>query len=382
MHVTILTNARLVLRDKVIDGTIILRDTTIAEIAEGRSHAPTAIDCDGDTIMPGVVDLHTDNLERQVQPRLTARWPSRSAMLAHDAQCAAAGVTTVYDSLCLGDLGFDESRMRTFRDGVADLEALAGTGVLKSEHFLHLRCEMPARDVLEMLLPVADHPLARMVSLMDHSPGVGQYANMDRYRTLRRSSGLSDEAIDRRIAELMDQRARLRTPNRHAILARIAPRVAAGDIVVASHDDETVEEIAENVADNIGISEFPVTLAAAAAARASGMTTIAGAPNIVRGGSHSGNVNAADLVRANAVDALASDYVPAALVEAAFICAATTGITLPDAVALITDNPARMARLADRGRLQAGLRADILRVRIHDNIPIVRQVFRAGERVA
>ena len=382
MHVTILTNARLVLRDKVIDGTIILRDTTIAEIAEGRSHAPTAIDCDGDTIMPGVVDLHTDNLERQVQPRLTARWPSRSAMLAHDAQCAAAGVTTVYDSLCLGDLGFDESRMRTFRDGVADLEALAGTGVLKSEHFLHLRCEMPARDVLEMLFPVADHPLARMVSLMDHSPGVGQYANMDRYRTLRRSSGLSDEAIDRRIAELMDQRARLRTPNRHAILARIAPRVAAGDIVVASHDDETVEEIAENVADNIGISEFPVTLAAAAAARASGMTTIAGAPNIVRGGSHSGNVNAADLVRANAVDALASDYVPAALVEAAFICAATTGITLPDAVALITDNPARMARLADRGRLQAGLRADILRVRIHDNIPIVRQVFRAGERVA
>ena len=382
MHVTILTNARLVLRDKVIDGTIILRDTTIAEIAEGRSHAPTAIDCDGDTIMPGVVDLHTDNLERQVQPRLTARWPSRSAMLAHDAQCAAAGVTTVYDSLCLGDLGFDESRMRTFRDGVADLEALAGTGVLKSEHFLHLRCEMPARDVLEMLFPVADHPLARMVSLMDHSPGVGQYANMDRYRTLRRSSGLSDEAIERRIAELMDQRARLRTPNRHAILARIAPRVAAGDIVVASHDDETVEEIAENVADNIGISEFPVTLAAAAAARASGMTTIAGAPNIVRGGSHSGNVNAADLVRANAVDALASDYVPAALVEAAFICAATTGITLPDAVALITDNPARMARLADRGRLQAGLRADILRVRIHDNTPIVRQVFRAGERVA
>lgn len=382
MHVTILTNARLVLRDKVIDGTIILRGTTIAEIAEGRSHAPTAIDCDGDTIMPGVVDLHTDNLERQVQPRLTARWPSRSAMLAHDAQCAAAGVTTVYDSLCLGDLGFDESRMRTFRDGVADLEALAGTGVLKSEHFLHLRCEMPARDVLEMLFPVADHPLARMVSLMDHSPGVGQYANMDRYRTLRRSSGLSDEAIERRIAELMDQRARLRTPNRHAILARIAPRVAAGDIVVASHDDETVEEIAENVADNIGISEFPVTLAAAAAARASGMTTIAGAPNIVRGGSHSGNVNAADLVRANAVDALASDYVPAALVEAAFICVATTGISLPDAVALITDNPARMARLADRGRLQAGLRADILRVRIHDNIPIVRQVFRAGERVA
>jgi alpha-D-ribose 1-methylphosphonate 5-triphosphate diphosphatase len=378
----ILTNARLVLRDAVLDGTIVLRGTQIVDVQPGRSAVAGAVDCGGETIIPGVVDLHTDNLERQVQPRLTARWPSRSAMLAHDAQCAAAGVTTVFDSLCLGDLGFDESRMRTFRDGVADLEALTGTGVLKSEHFLHLRCEMPAKDVLDMLDPVADHAEVRMVSLMDHSPGVGQYANIERYRALRRSSGLGAEAIEARIEELVAQRGRLRTPNRRAILARIAPRLARGDIVVASHDDETLAEIAENVADGIRISEFPVTLAAAAAAREAGMTVIAGAPNIVRGGSHSGNVNAADLVRAGTVDALASDYVPAALIEAAFICAETTGISLADAVALITDNPARMANLVDRGRLEAGMRADLVRLRLHEGLPVVRQVFRAGERVA
>lgn len=382
MTETILTNARLVLRDAVFDGTLVLRGTMIAEVQPGRSHAAGAVDCGGETIIAGVVDLHTDNLERQVQPRLTARWPSRSAMLAHDAQCAAAGVTTVFDSLCLGDLGFDESRMRTFREGVADLEALTGTGLLKSEHFLHLRCEMPAMDVLDMLDPVADHAEVRMVSLMDHSPGVGQYANIERYKALRRSSGLSPEAIDRRVVELVAQRARLRTPNRQAILARIAPRLARGDIVVASHDDETAAEIAENVADGIRISEFPVTLAAAGAARAAGMTVIAGAPNIVRGGSHSGNVNAADLVRAGTVDALASDYVPAALIEAAFICADSTGISLPAAVAMITDNPARMAHLADRGRLAAGLRGDLVRLRLHEGLPVVRQVFRAGERVA
>jgi alpha-D-ribose 1-methylphosphonate 5-triphosphate diphosphatase len=303
---TILSAATLVLRDEVIDGTLVVRDGLIADVQPGRSHAAAAIDCAGDVLIPGVVDLHTDNLERQVQPRLTARWPSRSALLAHDAQCAAAGVTTVFDALCLGDLGFDESRMRTFREGVADLDALAPTGLLKSEHFLHLRCEMPARDVLDLLEPVADHPAARMLSLMDHSPGVGQYANIDRYRALRRQSGITPDFVERRIAELIEQRARLRTPNRRAILARIAARVAAGTIVLASHDDETEAEIAENLADGIGISEFPVTALAAAAAKRGGMTVIAGAPNIVRGGSHSGNVNAADLVRAGNVDALAS----------------------------------------------------------------------------
>jgi alpha-D-ribose 1-methylphosphonate 5-triphosphate diphosphatase len=378
----ILTGARLVLRDTVLDGTMVVRGGVIADIQPGRSHAPGAVDCGGEIVIPGVIDLHTDNLERQIQPRATARWPSRSAMLAHDAQCAAAGVTTVYDSLCLGDLGFDASRMQTCREGIADVTELAPTGLLKAEHFLHLRCEMPARDVLDMLDEAADNPLVRMVSVMDHSPGVGQYANVERYRALRRSSGLTEEQIDKRISDLLAQRAEIRTPNRRSILARIATRVATGEIVVASHDDETVAEIAENAADGIRISEFPVTLTAALAAHAAGMTTIAGAPNIVRGGSHSGNVNAADLIRAGAVDALASDYVPAALIEAAFICAAAGDLSLPDAVALITDNPARMAHLDDRGRLEAGRRADFVLMREYGPLAVVREVWRAGERVA
>jgi alpha-D-ribose 1-methylphosphonate 5-triphosphate diphosphatase len=375
---TIFTNARLVLPDAVIDGTLVMRGETIADVASGRSSLPGAIDLDGDYLIPGVVDVHTDNLERQVQPRHNARWPSRSALVAHDAQCAAAGVTTVLDALCLGDLGFDKDRMRTFREGMVDLDAMLLTGLLRAEHFLHLRCEMPAQDVLEMFDPVADHPRVRMISLMDHSPGVGQYANLDRYRALRRKEGTPEDYIERRIIELQDQRARLRDPNRRALLER----VASLDVVLASHDDRTEEEIAENHADGIRISEFPVSMIAAKAAKAHGMEVIVGAPNIVRGGSHSGNVTAADLVRAGAVDALASDYVPAALVEAAFRCGEAAGIDLPEAVALVTDRPARMAGLSDRGRLQAGLRADIVRVRVHEDLPVPRQVWRAGERVA
>ncbi len=374
---TILTNARLVLPGALLYGTIVLEGSRIQEVQPGRSDAPGAIDLDGDTLLPGVVDVHTDNLERQVQPRSNARWPSRSAMLTHDAQCAVSGVTTVLDALCLGDLGFDKDRITTFRDGVADLDALADTGLLKSEHFLHLRCELPADNMLALLDPVADHPRVRMVSLMDHSPGVGQYANLDRYRAMRRREGVAPDRIEQRIVELQAQRAQLRDPNRRRLLERMAPLPA----ILASHDDRTEEEIEENHRDGIRISEFPVSLVAARAARARGMMVIAGAPNIVRGGSHSGNAAAADMVREGVVDAFASDYVPASLVEAAFACVGQTGITLPQGVALITANPARMAGLDDRGRIEAGLRADLVRVREHDGLPVVRQVWRTGERV-
>jgi len=376
---TILTNALLVLSGEVIPGTLVLRGERIAELQPGRSHLASALDLEGDHLIPGVVDLHTDNLERQVMPRANARWPSLSAMLAHDAQCAAAGVTTVLDALCLGDLGFDPGRGQTFRDGVADLDALAETGMLKTEHFLHLRCELPAPDMKPALDPVADHPRVRMVSLMDHSPGIGQYRDLDRYRALRRRQrDLTDAEVDARIQALLDQRARLREPQRRWLLDRIAHRA----LPLASHDDDNAEEVARNAADGIRISEFPVVMEAAKAARALEVEVIAGAPNIVRGGSHSGNVAAADLVHEGAVDALASDYVPAALVEAAWRCAAETGIGLPAAIGMITDRPARMVRLEDRGRLMPGLRADLAQVRPLGEMPVIRRVWRAGERVA
>jgi alpha-D-ribose 1-methylphosphonate 5-triphosphate diphosphatase len=299
-------------------------------------------------------------------------------MLAHDAQTAASGTTTVFDALCLGDLGFDNERIETFRNGVADLDALSGSGLLKSEHVLHLRCELPAADMPRLFEPVADHPLLRFVSLMDHSPGVGQYVDLDRYRAMRARSGMPMAEIEARIAALVEQRGRLRGPNRRWLLDRIAPR----GIPVASHDDWHADEIAENARDGILISEFPVSVAAAEAARANGMQVIGGAPNLVRGGSHSGNVAVAELVARGLVDAFASDYVPPALLEAAWKAWHGQGVPLPAAVAMITDRPARMAGLADRGRLAPGLRGDVVRVAAFGATPVARQVWRAGERVA
>ena len=379
MTETILSNVLVVLEDRTLAGRVLIRDGLIADIAEGSSGLASAEDCGGDILMPGIIDLHTDNLERQVMPRPGARWPSRSAFLAHDGQCAAAGVTTVFDALCVGNLNFDnEDRIRTFQDGVDDLTALTGSGLLRADHFLHLRCELPAENMLALVEPVIAHPLARMASLMDHTPGVGQYADLARFRARKSvSGGASLAAIDSEIDILQANRARLRGPNRRALLDMVAGR----PMVLASHDDETVEEVEENHAAGIAISEFPVRLGAAQRAKALGMTVIAGAPNIVRGGSHSGNVAAADLLAAGAADALASDYVPPALLEAAFIVA-DTGLGLPAGIALVTAGPARMGGLTDRGRIAPGLRADLLRVRRGSGLTAPVAVWRQGLRVA
>lgn len=378
MTQTVLTNATLVLDNEVLHGTVLIQDGHILDLSSGNVVANGAVDCAGDILMPGIIDLHTDNLERQVLPRINARWPSRSAFLAHDAQCAVAGVTTVFDALCVGNLSFeDEDRIQTFRDGVEDLTALSGSGLFKAEHFLHLRCELPARDMLDMAARVLDHPLSRLVSLMDHTPGVGQYADLGRYRMRKAAGGAALSNVEQEIETLQAQRAELRAPQRQALLDMVRAR----GIVLASHDDETVAEIDENAADGITISEFPVRLAAATHAKTLGMSVIAGAPNIVRGGSHSGNVSAAELVAADAVDALASDYVPHALLEAAFAIA-DNGMPLHRAIGLVTSGPARMAQLADRGRIAPGLRADLVRVRRAGPLTSAVSVWREGCRVA
>jgi len=378
MTETVFTNARLVLADQVLEGSLATAGWRIARIDPVPSNVTGALDLEGDLLIPGIIDLHTDNLERQVQPRINARWPSRSAMIAHDAQCAGAGVTTVFDSFCVGDLGFEEDRKRTFIEGVADLDTLTDAALLKSEHLIHLRCELPAPDMEALFSPYAEHPRLALVSLMDHSPGVGQWGDVSQFRAILRRDGLTEPEIDARLEHHREGRLRWRGRNKRVVLDRMRGR----PIAIASHDDRTTQEVAENAADGIRISEFPVSMEAAIAARNNGMEVIAGAPNIVRGGSHSGNVAAADLLRADAVDAFASDYVPASLLEAAIMATSIAEIALPQAIGLITDRPARMARLADRGRLAVGLSADLVRVRLYDGMPIVRGVWRRGERIA
>jgi alpha-D-ribose 1-methylphosphonate 5-triphosphate diphosphatase len=369
-------NGVIVLVDQLIDGSLLEDDGQIAAIGPGLGEG--GHDLEGDFLLPGIIDLHTDNLERQVMPRSTARWPSRSALLAHDAQCAAAGITTVFDALALGDIGFEKDRDHVFENGRADLEAFAAAGILKAEHFLHLRCELPAPEMSGLLQRSIDDSLVRLVSIMNHSPGLGQFADIENYRRRRAIEGHSDREIDEVFGALQANHRTHTEANRHLVLELARRR----GLPLASHDDRLAEEVLRNHADGIAISEFPVSMEAARTAFAHGIIAIAGAPNIVRGGSHSGNVAALDLVREKLVCALASDYVPSSMIEAAFICAGQGGLSLPAAVALVTAGPADLVGLHDRGRIAPGLRADLVQVRLYQGLPVVRAVWRAGRRIA
>jgi alpha-D-ribose 1-methylphosphonate 5-triphosphate diphosphatase len=379
----VLTNARVVGPDGVFDGTVVIRGGRLAAVDTGRSGLAAAHDLGGDLLIPGLIDLHTDALEKHMMPRAGVHWAPRAALLAHDANVAAAGITTVFDSLCVGEVEWHDGRDRIFRDAVAELRAVAPRNLLRADHFLHLRCEISVEGTVALFDSYAPDPavakLIRLVSLMDHTPGVGQYPDIAKWKKKNaRSLGLSEAEADAYIARRQEVRARVAAPTRAALIER----ARAMGVAVASHDDRTVEEVRGAAAAGIRLAEFPVTFEAAKAAREAGMQVIAGAPNLVRGGSHSGNVGAAELVEAGLLDAFASDYVPASMLLAAWRLHDRMGLPLHQAVATMASRPAAMAGLADRGRIAPGLRADLAQVHIADGEPHVIQVWRQGRRVA
>ncbi len=375
----VLTNARLVLDDEVHRGSLVIRDGRIAAVDGGVTSVPSAVDCDGDYLMPGMVELHTDNMEKYFQPRPKVAWPGRPAALAHDAQMAASGITTVFDALSIGDIDEQSMREGALKQMVGSLQAIMDDGMARIDHRLHLRCEVCQPATLERFESLADSPLLGLVSLMDHAPGQRQFVSLDAYRTYYQGKHrMSDEALEAFIEKQLANSARYSSANRQAIAAACHQR----GLALASHDDATIEHVAESVEYGTRVAEFPTTREAAEASHRHGLAVMMGAPNVVRGGSHSGNIAAAELVSLGVLDVLSSDYYPAALLDAVFrIADMEGGYSLPRAVATATRTPAQAVGLEDRGRLAAGLRADLLRVRVVDNHPLVQRVWCAGRQV-
>lgn len=379
----IVRNARIVLRDEVVEGCIAVEDGKIAAVDAGTTALPGAIDFDGDYLLPGLVELHTDNLEKHLMPRPKVHWPALPAILAHDAQIAAAGITTVLDALSAGDITHDSVRLETLEESVRLIDYAGAGSLLRAEHLLHLRCEIAVSNVMDLAMPLIDHPRLRLVSLMDHTPGQRQWTNIDHYRTyVTGKKGWSEQMVQQMLTELAISQARHARPHREALTALCRER----SLPLATHDDTTEDHVHQAVSDGVAISEFPTTVAAASAARGHGMATIMGAPNVVRGGSHSGNVAAVELAKLGLLDALSSDYVPASLLHAAWLLTGEAGFPLPRAVASVTATPAAMVGLGDRGRVAPGLRADFIRVRLPEgdagrHCPIVCAAWRCGQRI-
>ena len=373
----ILANARLVLPDRVLPGRVSVADGRIAGIAEGDDIPPGAIDCGGDFVLPGLVELHTDNLERHIEPRPEVDWPHLPALLAHDAELASTGITTVFDAMRVGSLDRSRRGYRAYARRLADdLLAARAQGLFRISHYLHLRAEICSETLLDELADFAPEDRVGILSLMDHTPGQRQFRDLTALRVYTtKKRGMSDAEFLEHVAEMKALRAR-HGPAHEAGAVRAARRLGA---VLASHDDTTAEQVATSAAHGVRFAEFPTTLEAAEACRAHGLTVMMGAPNLIRGGSHSGNVAAADLARAGLLDIVSSDYVPSALLLSAFRLAGIWD-DLPRAVACVTAGPARAAGLSDRGRLVTGLRADLIRVTLAGETPVVRGVWCQGAR--
>ncbi|MEC9462452.1 MAG: alpha-D-ribose 1-methylphosphonate 5-triphosphate diphosphatase, partial [Pseudomonadota bacterium] len=362
----------------IVDGSVVIRDGKIASIDEGKSS--TGEDFGGDYLIPGLVELHTDHLESHYSPRPGVRWHMTSAIQAHDAQIVTSGITTVFDCLRMGsdeDGGFDKGEMREMADAI---QAAERDDRLRAEHLIHLRCEVASDNVLDHFADFENDPHVRLVSLMDHSPGQRQFQTMDQYTLYYKTKrGLTDEQFARFVESRLSLSQKYSAVHRDALAKVCAER----GITVASHDDATLAHVEEAKGHGVKLAEFPTSFEAAEASNKSGMSVLMGAPNVVRGKSHSGNIAARDLAKRGVLDVLSSDYVPLSLLHASFVLAdEIDGISLPQAIAMVTSTPARTVSLDDRGRIEAGLRADLVRVRRTDGVPVIRSVWREGRRVA
>ncbi|MEY4696079.1 MAG: hypothetical protein RIT14_507 [Pseudomonadota bacterium] len=377
MTETILTNATLVLPDTTLHGTVLLRDGRIADISEGTTR--TGEDLDGDLLLPGLIELHTDNLERHIEPRPKVDWPHAAAIIAHDAELSSVGITTVFDALRVGSVTSKKANYGEYARALADeIMALRDSGALRISHMIHLRAEVCSETLIDELAKFGPEDGIGIVSLMDHTPGQRQFRDMTQLKNyVCGKHGFSDADFLDHIAAQKALSDRFGTAHEQAAVTE-ARRFGA---VLASHDDTTADHVATSAHHGARFAEFPTTAEAAQSCRDHGIAVMMGAPNLIRGGSHSGNVAAKALAEADLLDIVSSDYVPSSLLSAGLMLGDIWG-DLPRGIATVTAAPARAAHLTDRGEIATGKRADLIRVRRFGQAGMLRSTWVEGRRVA
>lgn len=377
------SNAKIVLADEIVRGSVQVIDGVIADISSDTSSVNmSTLDCQGDYLIPGLIELHTDHLETHYSPRPGVRWAMLPSIQAHDAQIASAGITTVYDCLRCGQEREDQYEAGEMYALAQAMRLAREQNRLRVEHRLHLRCEVSVGDVLEDFQRFDKVSDVGLVSLMDHSPGQRQFPTLEGYAAYHQKRL---KMTDQEFSNYVDVRinASAKYSNKHR--QQLAKVCMERGIPLASHDDATSSHVKESILHGVSIAEFPTTQEAASESHRAGLGVLMGAPNVVRGQSHTGNVAARTLIENHCLDILSSDYIPSSLLQAVFLLATQWDvISLPEAIALVSRNPALAMRLHDRGEIAIGRKADLVQVAhkpSEDITPIVRSVWRDGLRV-
>jgi len=373
---TCLINARIVLADSMIEnGSLLIENGKIIAIEPESTTEAVIIDLKGKTLMPGMIDLHCDALEKEVEPRPGIHFPLDFACAQADKRNAAAGITTVFHALSFAN---DELGVRN-NDFAAQIARSVHQwhphGLVDNR--VHCRYEITDETGLPVLKELLTEGSMHLISMMDHTPGQGQFKDMAAYhdyltRTYKKTADEVTVILERKAAAASSAFARMEE------LAFTAHELG---ISVASHDDDSSERVATMSQIGADISEFPVSLEAAQAAKAAGMSTIFGSPNILRGQSQSGSMKAIDAIHEGVADCLCADYAPASLIVSLFKIPELSDLDLPAAIRLATKNPAKAARLDDRGEIAVGKRADLIAVGLPGGLPQVSDVWSNGVHI-
>jgi alpha-D-ribose 1-methylphosphonate 5-triphosphate diphosphatase len=358
-------NGRVVTPEAVLDGGVRVEGDRIVAVGDVDADADTVIDADGQYVLPGLVDLHGDDIEGHLHPRSGVQMSTPMALASADRATIAAGITTKFHAI-----SFERDRAENRSPELATelTEAITGADGLLADHRLHARCEVSQERCVEAVITIIENGDADLVSVMSHVPGKGQFRDIEAFRQYYEESANhtaeeAEEKIDRRgdvaMAEVRER------------INRVVERAHEAGVVTASHDDEDPEEVARLAEAGVDITEYPITLETAERAAKAGMTTAMGAPNLVRGGSQWGNLSTEEAIDAGVVDAIVADYHPPSMLAGAFV---ETGEPLPERIKRVTANPADAVGFEDRGRIGAGKRADLVVVDSEPTPTVTRAV--------
>lgn len=373
-----LTNANIVLRDdEVKQGSLLIEDGIISAINPILDPSSTAIEIslNGQHLVPGLIDLHCDALEKEVEPRPNVHFPLDFAVAQADRRNAAAGITTVYHALSFAneELGV---RNNEFAANIARAVHAWQSNALVDNR-VHCRYEITDQSALPVLIDLLEKQDMHLLSLMDHTPGQGQFKNLSAYKDyMSRTYKTSDDDLETLISR--KQEAAAGAFERIKTLVKLAHQYG---ISIASHDDDNLERVDTMKGLGVNISEFPINLETAKYAKANHVSTIFGAPNLLRGKSQSGSMKALDAILNGVADCLCADYSPATLLPAVFSTVEKTDLNLAQAMQLVTFNPATAAGLQDRGEIAVGKRADLVSVQRLGGLPFASHVWVEGNLV-
>lgn len=379
----LLTNGKIVTEDGILQGyDLLIENDVIRKIAEKgslRTIGIEKIDVKGSYIAPGFVDIHSDYIENMASPRPTSVMDFNISLREAEKVLLNDGITTMFHSLSFYGLDLFENKPVRKRENVIKLmDVINKTHNEKHliRHRFHARVEIDIIDEVENIKNYIKEGNVHLLSFMDHTPGQGQYRDIDTYRKILKGyKNVSDSEID----EMVEARRNKATITVD-VMKEIADLAKERNIAIASHDDDSVEKIDFVKELGASISEFPITADVARAAQKEGMLTIAGAPNVLLGKSHAGNLSAAEAIQEKCIDILCSDYYPAAMLHAIFKLNENYGIDLCEAFKYVTINPAKAVKMENViGSIKEGKKADILIIEKLDEIPVITSVFVDGK---